>query len=165
MVSNATLNFAENLLRFDDDREALVKIDESRARRALTYGQLREQVSRLAGWMRAQNIQPGDRIAGFMPNCIETAVAMLATTSLGAVWSSCSPDFGHQGAVDRFGQIAPRLLFTADGYVYNGKRCDSLARASDITNAIPKLSRLWWYGCRLSQRLARSRKPSCGNLA
>ena len=72
--------------------------------------------------MREQHIQPGDRIAGFMPNCIETVVAMLATTSLGAVWSSCSPDFGHQGAVDRFGQIAPRLLFTADGYVYNGKR-------------------------------------------
>ena len=139
---NATLNFAENLLRFCDDREALVEIDESQARRALTYGQLREQVSRLAGWMRAQNIQPGDRIAGFMPNCIETAVAMLATTSLGAVWSSCSPDFGHQGAVDRFGQIAPRLLFTADGYVYNGKRCDSLARASDITSAIPEIEQV-----------------------
>ena len=92
--------------------------------------------------MREQNIQPGDRIAGFMPNCIETVVAMLATTSLGAVWSSCSPDFGHQGAVDRFGQIAPRLLFTADGYVYNGKRCDSLARASDIARAIPEIERV-----------------------
>ena len=91
---NATLNFAENLLRFADDREALVEIDESSARHALTYGQLREQVARLAGWMRNQDIQPGDRVAGFMPNCIETVVAMLATTSLGAVWSSCSPDFG-----------------------------------------------------------------------
>ena len=139
---DATLNFAENLLRFADDREALVEIDEGDARRALTYGQLREQVARLAGWMREQNIQPGDRIAGFMPNCIETVVAMLATTSLGAVWSSCSPDFGHQGAVDRFGQIAPRLLFTADGYVYNGKCCDSLARAGDIASAIPEIEQV-----------------------
>ncbi len=136
---NATLNFAENLLRFSDDREALVEIDERNARRALTYRQLREQVAQLAGWMRAQDIQPGDRIAGFMPNCIETVVAMLATTSVGAVWSSCSPDFGQQGAVDRFGQIAPRLLFTADGYVYNDKRCDSLARAGDIASAIPEI--------------------------
>ena len=136
---DATLNFAENLLRFSDDREALVEIDERDARRALTYGQLREQVARLAGWMRNQDIQPGDRVAGFMPNCIETVVAMLATTSLGAVWSSCSPDFGKQGAVDRFGQIAPRLLFTADGYVYNGKTCDSLARAADIASAIPEI--------------------------
>jgi len=136
---DATLNFAENLLRFSDDREALVEIDERDARRALTYGQLRDQVARLAGWMRDQNIQSGDRVAGFMPNCIETVVAMLATTSVGAVWSSCSPDFGKQGAVDRFGQIAPRLLFTADGYVYNGKRCDSLARASDIASAIPEI--------------------------
>ena len=136
---DATLNFAENLLRFADDREALVEIDESDARFALTYGQLREQVARLAGWMRQQGIQPGDRIAGFMPNCNETVVAMLATASLGAVWSSCSPDFGKQGALDRFGQIAPRLLFTADGYVYNGKACDSLSRAGDIARAIPEI--------------------------
>ena len=136
---DATLNFAENLLRFADDREALVEIDESDARCALTYSQLREQVARLAGWMRQQGIQPGDRIAGFMPNCIETVVAMLATASLGAVWSSCSPDFGKQGALDRFGQIAPRLLFTADGYVYNGKACDSLSRAGDIARAIPEI--------------------------
>ena len=138
----ATLNFAENLLRFSDDREALVEIDEGDARRVMTYGQLREQVARLAGWMREQNIQPGDRVAGFMPNCIEAVVAMLATTSLGAVWSSCSPDFGHQGAIDRFGQIAPSLLFTADGYVYNGKRCDSLERAGDIARAIPEIKQV-----------------------
>ena len=136
---NATLNFAENLLRFADDREALVEIDESGVRRPMSYGQLREQVSRLASWMRGQSIRPGDRVAGFMPNCAEAVVAMLATTSLGAVWSSCSPDFGMQGAVDRFGQIAPRVLFTADGYRYNGKTCDSLARAGEIANAIPAI--------------------------
>ena len=136
---NAKLNFAENLLRFSDDREALVEIDEATPDASMTYGQLREQVARLASWMREQNIQSGDRVAGFMPNCIEAVVAMLATTSLGAVWSSCSPDFGHQGAVDRFGQIAPSLLFTADGYVYNGKTCDSLERAGDIADAIPAI--------------------------
>ena len=136
---NATLNFAENLLRFADDREALVEIDESGARRPMSYGQLREHVSKLASWMRGQGIQPDDRVAGFLPNCTEAVVAMLATTSLGAVWSSCSPDFGMQGAVDRFGQIAPKVLFTADGYRYNGKTCDSLERAGEIADAIPAI--------------------------
>ncbi|MDG2038265.1 MAG: acetoacetate--CoA ligase [Luminiphilus sp.] len=136
------LNYAENLLRFDDDHEALVEIDEAESRRVLTYRQLRDQVALLALWMTEAGVVPGDRVAGFMPNCIETVVAMLATTSLGAVWSSCSPDFGTQGAVDRFGQITPRLLFTADGYHYNGKACDSLARAGDIARAIPEIERV-----------------------
>jgi acetoacetyl-CoA synthetase len=135
----AQLNYAENLLRFDDDVEALVEIDEGDARRSLTYRQLREEVAALAHWMEGRGIQPGDRVAGFMPNCIETVIAMLATSSLGAVWSSCSPDFGIQGAVDRFGQIAPRILFSADGYRYNGKACDSLERASQIADAIPAI--------------------------
>jgi acetoacetyl-CoA synthetase len=135
----AQLNYAENLLRFDDDVEALVEIDEGAARRSLTYRQLREAVAALAHWMEGRGIQPGDRVAGFMPNCIETVIAMLATSSLGGVWSSCSPDFGIQGAVDRFGQIAPRMLFSADGYCYNGKACDSLERVSHIADAIPAI--------------------------
>ena len=135
----AQLNYAENLLRFDDDVEALVEIDEGDARRSLTYRQLREAVAALAHWMEGRGIQPGDRVAGFMPNCVETVIAMLATSSLGGVWSSCSPDFGIQGAVDRFGQIAPRILFSADGYRYNGKACDSLDRASQIADAIPAI--------------------------
>ncbi len=133
---DASLNYAENLLRFRDEREALVEIDESESRRAVTYRELAEQVGHMASWMAEAGIEPGDRVAGFMPNCIEAVVAMLATASLGAVWSSCSPDFGMQGALDRFGQIAPRLLFTADGYRYNGKACDSLARAGEIAAAI-----------------------------
>ncbi len=133
----ATINYAENLLRFDDDVEALVEIEEGCARRSLTYRQLRQEVAKLANWMDKQGIQPGDRIAGFLPNGIETVIAMLATTSLGGVWSSCSPDFGIQGAVDRFGQIAPRILFSADGYRYNGKSCDSVERVSCIASAIP----------------------------
>ena len=135
----ARLNYAENLLRFDDGAEALVEIDEGDARRSITYRQLRHEVAALANWMDGRGIQPEDRVAGFMPNGIETVIAMLATTSLGAVWSSCSPDFGIQGAVDRFGQIAPRILFSADGYRYNGKPCDSLERASHIANAIPAI--------------------------
>ncbi len=139
---NATLNYAENLLRFADDREALVEIDEGAVRRSVTFLALRDQVAKLASWMREQGISPGDRVAGFMSNCIETVIAMLATTSLGGVWSSCSPDFGIQGAVDRFGQIAPRLLFTADGYRYNAKASDSLARAAEISAAIPAIEQV-----------------------
>ena len=135
----ASLNYAENLLRCDDDVEALVEIDEGSARRTLTYGQLRQEVAKLANWLRERGIRPGDRVAGFMPNVIETVVAMLATTSLGGVWSSCSPDFGIQGAVDRFGQIAPRFLFAADGYRYNGKPVDSLERIARIADAIPAI--------------------------
>ena len=138
----ATLNYAENLLRFTDEREALVEIGEGAARRSVTFIELRDQVAQLASWMREQGISAGDRVAGFMPNTIETVVAMLATTSLGGVWSSCSPDFGIQGAVDRFGQIAPRLLFTADGYQYNGKACDSLGRAAEISAAIPAIEQV-----------------------
>ena len=136
---DASLNYAENLLRFDDDVEALVEIDEGSARRTLTYGHLRQEVAKLANWLIERGIQPGDRVAGFMPNSIETVVAMLATTSLGGVWSSCSPDFGIQGAVDRFGQITPRILFSADGYRYNGKSCDSLERVARIADAIPAI--------------------------
>jgi acetoacetyl-CoA synthetase len=135
----ATLNYAENLLRFNDEVEALIEIDEGPARRSLTYRQLRLEVAKLANWLIERGIQPGDRVAGFMPNSIETVVAMLATTSLGGVWSSCSPDFGIQGAVDRFGQITPRILFSADGYRYNGKSCDSLERVARIADAIPAI--------------------------
>jgi acetoacetyl-CoA synthetase len=135
----AALNYAENLLRFNDEVEALIEIDEGSARRSLTYRQLRLEVAKLANWLIERGIQPGDRVAGFMPNSIETVVAMLATTSLGGVWSSCSPDFGIQGAVDRFGQITPRILFSADGYRYNGKSCDSLERVARIADAIPAI--------------------------
>ena len=139
---DASLNYAENLLRFHTEREALVELGEDESRKALTYAQLREQVTRLAAYLRSSGIQPGDRIAGFLPNCSEAVIAMLATTSLGAVWSSCSPDFGMQGAVDRFGQIAPRILFSADGYRYNGKSCDSLERAGRIAEAIPAIEQV-----------------------
>ncbi|MBT8406579.1 MAG: AMP-binding protein, partial [Deltaproteobacteria bacterium] len=138
----ARLNFAENLLRYRDDRIALSFRGEDRPTVSITYGELYQQVARLAKSLRDVGIQPEDRIAGFMPNMIESVIAMLAATSIGATWSSCSPDFGIKGVLDRFGQIEPRILFTADGYFYNGKAFDSLDRISHITKQLPSIERV-----------------------
>ncbi|MBW1982505.1 MAG: acetoacetate--CoA ligase [Deltaproteobacteria bacterium] len=138
----ARLNFAENLLRFRDDHTALSFIGEGRQAVHLTYGELFQQVARLAASLQHMGVGPGDRVAAFMPNMMETVIAMLAATSLGAIWSSCSPDFGFRGVLDRFGQIEPRILFTADGYQYNGKRFDSLARIKDISREIPSIEQI-----------------------
>lgn len=138
----AELNFAENLLRFDDDRPALVGWNEEGRGRSLTYRQLRLEVGALAAAMECDGIQPGDRVAGFMANVPEAVTAMLAATSLGAVWSSCSPDFGSEGAVDRLGQIHPRILFASDGYVYGGKRYDCSKRLAEICRRIDSIERV-----------------------
>jgi acetoacetyl-CoA synthetase len=138
----ARLNFAENLLRYRDDRIALSFKGEARPTLSITYSELYQQVARLAKSLRHMGIQPGDRIAAFMPNMIETVVAMLAATSIGAIWSSCSPDFGIKGVLDRFGQIEPRILFTADGYFYNGKEFDSLDRISEIIKDLPSIEKI-----------------------
>jgi acetoacetyl-CoA synthetase len=135
----AQLNYAENLLRRDDDRTAVIGLLEDGRRRTLTHGELFNEVSRLAAALRDAGVRAGDRVAGFMPNLPETLVAMLATASIGAVWSSCSPDFGVNGVLDRFGQIAPKVLFAADGYLYNGKRCDSLERLRAVSEAIDSI--------------------------
>ncbi|MBY6063258.1 acetoacetate--CoA ligase [Pseudidiomarina sediminum] len=128
----ATLNFAENLLRYNDNHTALIFRGENGARQAISYQELHRQVALVAAHLRALGVGKGDRVAAMMPNCCETIVAMLATTSLGAIWSSCSPDFGVQGVLDRFGQISPKVFLTVDGYYYNGK---TLA-ISEKTNAI-----------------------------
>ena len=138
----ARLNFAENLLRYRDDRPALISRLENGQRRVVTYEQLHTHVAGLAASLRALGVGPGDRVAGFMPNVIETVEAMLATTSLGAIWSSCSPDFGINGVLDRFGQIQPKVLFAADGYFYNGKVCDALERLAAISDAIDTLEQV-----------------------
>ncbi|MEJ5347361.1 MAG: acetoacetate--CoA ligase [Desulfosoma sp.] len=138
----AQLNFAENLLRYRDDRIALSFKGEGRPTVHTTYAELYDQVARLAASLKAMGIQPGDRVAGFVPNMTETVVAMLAATSLGAVWSSCSPDFGIKGVLDRFGQIQPRVLFTADGYQYNGKTFDSLERINEILKDLPTIEKV-----------------------
>ncbi len=135
----ATLNFAENLLRYRDEREALVFVNESGTRRALTYKQLFLEVARVAQGLKACGVTRGDRVTGFLPNMPEAVIAMLATTSLGAIWSSTSPDFGVTGVLDRFGQIAPKVLFTADGYHYAGKAHDSLGIARQLVATIPSI--------------------------
>ncbi len=136
------LSFAENLLRFSDERVAIVSLSESRPRLELTYAQLRAQVAQLQSHLQQLGIGPGDRVAGVLPNAAEAIVAMLAAVSLGAVWTSCSPDFGAQGVLDRFGQVQPRLLFASNAYLYNGKRFDCLAKVADIVRGLPSLQQV-----------------------
>lgn len=138
----ARLNFAENLLRFRDDKVALIFRGEDSERREMTYGQLYDEVAHLAASLKEFGVQPGDRVAGFMPNMPETIVAMLASVSLGATWSSCSPDFGKKGVLDRFGQIKPKVLFAANGYWFKGKNIDSQERISDIIAELPEIEKL-----------------------
>ena len=140
--SGAELNFAENLLRYRDDRVALIFKGEGQPSTRLTYAQLYDEVARLAKSLRDLRIQPGDRVVGFMPNMPESIIAMLAATSIGATWSSCSPDFGIKGVLDRFGQIKPRVLFTANGYSFKGKKLDSLERISNILKELPSIEKV-----------------------
>ena len=144
--NGARLNFAENLLRYRDDKTALLGLLENGERRSLSYAELFDAVAVLASKLRAEGVQPGDRIAGFMPNIIETVVATLATSAVGAIWSSCSPDFGVSGVVDRFGQIEPVMLFCCDGYYYNGKTIDSLPNISAITDKIASIKKVCVVG-------------------
>ena len=138
----AQLNFAENLLRYRDDRVALIFKGEGRASTRMTYSELYDEVARVAKSLKQLGIQSGDRVVGFMPNMPEAGVAMLAATSLGATWSSCSPDFGIKGVLDRFGQIKPRVLFTANGYAFKGKKIDSLERISNILKQLPSIEKV-----------------------
>ncbi len=137
--AGARLNYAENLLRRRDGCEAIVCWREDGRRSAMSFGELYDATARLAAWLRARGVGPGDRVAGFMPNVPETVVAMLASASLGALWSSCSPDFGADGVLDRFGQIAPKVLFAADGYRYGGRAFDSRERIAAIAAGLPGL--------------------------
>jgi len=136
------LNFTENLLARRDAHPALVFTDESGARRSLSYAELHAEVARVAGALRAWGIGRSDRVAGFLPNIPEAVVAMIATASIGAIWSSCSPDFGAAGVLERFGQIAPKLLVTADGYRYAGRTHDSLATVAALLPRLPSVERV-----------------------
>ena len=137
----ATLNFAENLLRYRDDKIAILFQGEDGTQSSLTYKELHDQVSRLARSMREMGIVKNDRVAGFMPNIPETIITMLATASIGAIWSSCSPDFGIKGVLDRFQQIEPKLIFAADGYLYNGKTIDCLSKLKNILTDLPSIKK------------------------
>ncbi len=139
---NSRLNFAENLLQFRNDRLALIFRGEDSVRRTLTYHQLYDQVAQTAAALKTMGITRGDRVVGFMPNMPESIIAMLAAASLGAVWSSCSPDFGIKGVLDRFGQTRPRVLFTADGYFFKGKPLDSIQRIAGIVKELPSIEKI-----------------------
>ncbi|MCB2185646.1 MAG: AMP-binding protein [Deltaproteobacteria bacterium] len=138
----ARLNFAENMLRFRDDHPAVIFRAENGSSRRLSYAELQAQTAWLAAALRDLGVGAGDRVAGFLPNLPETVVAMLAATSLGATWSSCSPDFGFRGVMDRFCQVRPKVLFTADGYFYGGKTFDSLARVAEIKASLASLAQV-----------------------
>jgi acetoacetyl-CoA synthetase len=133
------LNFAENLLRQDGAGDAIVFWGEDRIKRRLSHRQLRDLVSRMAQALADVGVKKGDRVAGYLPNLPESTAAMLATASLGAVWSSCSPDFGVQGVLDRFGQIEPKVLFAADGYIYGGKEYDCQEKTAQILDKLPSV--------------------------
>jgi len=139
---SARLNFAENLLRYRDGQPALVFRNERGARSELSYEELNDEVARIAAGLQDAGVVAGDRVAAFMPNIPETVIAMLAAASLGAIWSSCSPDFGLSAVVDRFGQISPKVLFAADGYFYGGKTLYSLPLVADLAQRLPSLRAL-----------------------
>ena len=139
---DARLNFAENLLQRRGAAPALIARDETGARSTVSWDALRAEVSRGAQALHAAGVRAGDRVAGYLPNGTEAVLAMLAAASLGAVWSSCSPDFGVQGVVDRFGQIEPRVLFAASAYSYNGKRHDLRERVAEVARSLPSVEQL-----------------------
>ncbi|MBU1711578.1 MAG: acetoacetate--CoA ligase [Proteobacteria bacterium] len=138
----ASLNFAENLLKYRDGQTALIFKGEDQDVISMTYAELYDEVARLSVSLREAGVQKGDRVVGFMPNMPQSIIAMLAATSIGGVWSSCSPDFGIKGVLDRFGQIRPKVIFTANGYSFKGKRLDSLERISDILKQLPSIEKV-----------------------
>ncbi|HEX2897766.1 MAG TPA: acetoacetate--CoA ligase [candidate division Zixibacteria bacterium] len=138
----ARLNFAENLLRVGNEHTAIIATSESRSRVSISYKELRSQVAACAAGLRELGVSKDDRVAAFIPNIPEAIIAMLATTSIGAVWSSCSPDFGFQSVMDRFGQIKPKVLIASDGYVYNGKKFDSIPKINQVIDAIDSIEQV-----------------------
>ena len=139
---DARINFAENLLRRRDDGEAIVFRGEDQVRERLTWRQLYDKSAQLHSFLKTVGVKQGERVAAMMPNMPQTIMAMLAATSLGAIWSSCSPDFGERGVLDRFGQIDPKVLIVCDGYFYNGKRIDIADKVAAIVAKLPTLERV-----------------------
>ncbi|MFH2011925.1 MAG: acetoacetate--CoA ligase [Pseudomonadota bacterium] len=140
--AGARLNFAENLLRYKDENTAFIFRGENQKSARMSYSELYDSVARLAKSLREMGVAPGDRVVAYMPNMIETVVAMLATTSIGAEWASCATDIGPSAALDRFGQIGPKVLFTVDGYYYKGKAFSSLSNAAEIAKGIPSIEKI-----------------------
>jgi len=138
----ARLNFAENLLRFRDERTAFVARTEAGVTSRLAYSDLYRNVGRLAGWLRERGVRPGDRVAGYLPNVVETAIAMLAATSLGAVWACCGAELGPNAVLDRLSQIRPKVLFAADGYLYKGREFEILPSVAKVVDGVPSIEKV-----------------------
>ena len=136
------LNFAENLLRFRDKKTAFVFKCETKPPVSISYEDLYKTVARLAGALRAEGVTRGDRVVAYMPNMTETAIAMLAATSIGATWASCGSELGIQAVIDRFSQIAPKVLFAVDGYLYKNKPFSMLASVKAVVDAVPSIERV-----------------------
>ncbi len=138
----AELNFAENLLRYRDEQTAIISARENSPTIRLTYSELYKAAASIAASLREMGVKKGDRVAGFVNNVPESVIAMLAVTSLGALWSSCSPDFGHKGVLDRFGQIQPKILFAIESYYYNGKQINCREKVEAIRQSIPSIEKV-----------------------
>ena len=139
-----TLNFAENLLQERSDKIAFVSLLENGNRQTYTYQQVTDATACIANWQQSLGLNIGDRIAAWLPNVPETAIAMLGTSSWGGVWSSCSPDFGAEGALDRFGQIEPKVLFACDGYFYAGKTINIVEKVREVARQVPSIQHIVW---------------------
>ncbi|MCB1970818.1 MAG: AMP-binding protein, partial [Geminicoccaceae bacterium] len=139
--SGSRLNFAQNLLRRNDTSPAIIAYTEDGVRREISWQRLNSEVRALAAALRADGVNVGDRVAGYLPNMPEAIIAMLASAAIGAVWSSASPDFGVSGVLDRFGQIEPKVLISVDGYRYAGKKIDIRDKVRDVSSQLPSLRR------------------------
>ena len=139
---DAKLNYAENLLKKNDDTPAIIFRSENGFRKEISWKHLNFNVSKISNWMLSNGIKSGDTVAAYLPNIPETVIAYLATSSIGAIWSSCSPDFGSNGVIDRFSQINPKILFIGDKYFYNGKKISILDRLSSIIKKIPSIKKI-----------------------
>ncbi|VAW37106.1 Acetoacetyl-CoA synthetase [hydrothermal vent metagenome] len=152
---NGKLNYAQNILKYNNTKTAIEFENENGVYSSITYNQLYTKVAKLQYFLKQQGIVKGDIVAGFLPNIIETIIAMLATTSIGAVWTSTSPDFGFEGVVDRFGQVEAKILFTTDGYFYNGKTHDCIEKVRVVASQIASIKQVVvipfantnWHNC------------------
>ena len=139
---NGKVNYAENMLSGDVSGPAIVFKSEDKIRKEVSWKELKVQVAALANFLKKQGVTKGDRVAAYMPNMPETVIMMLATSSIGAIFSSASPDFGVEGVLDRFGQIEPKILLTTDGYWYNGKEINITKKVIEVVEALPSLQKI-----------------------
>ena len=139
---DAKLNYAKNLLRKNNEKKSIIFKSENGYKNDLSWKNLNLNVAQISNWMKSNGIKKGDRVAAYLPNIPETVIAYISTAAQGAVWSSCSPDFGTSGVIDRFSQINPKILFIGDKYFYNGKKINILERLPEILNKVPSLNKV-----------------------